>query len=96
MVERSRGKRSNTRWKMTRKLREKGKILITRHLQSFKEGDMVLIKPDSSVQKGLPSRRFYLKAGKIKGVRGKSYLIEIKDGGKTKRITTPPVHLKKL
>jgi len=96
MVERSKGKRRGTRYKMTKKLREKGKVSITKFLQKFKEGDSVLIKPDSAVQKGLPSRRFFSKSGKVAGICGKSYVVEVRDGGKIKSITIPPVHLKKL
>ena len=96
MVERSKGSRQKTRKKLKRKKNEKGKIFIKKYIQEFKEGDIVVIKPDPSFQKGLMHNRFIGKSGKIIRKRGRGYEVLVKDGKKEKTIITYPVHLKKV
>lgn len=85
-----------TRRKLAKSVREKGKIKIKSHLQTFDVGDLVLIKANSACQKGMPYKRFFGKQGKIIEKRGKSYLISMKEGGKLKTVLSSPVHLRKL
>ncbi len=93
MASRSRGLRSRTRKKLTRKLRRKG---ITRFLKNFDIGEKVVIVPDPSSHKGMPFPRYKGRVGVITGKRGKAYLVEILDGSKKKIIISRPEHLKKI
>lgn len=62
-------------------------------LRSYKLGDRVVIKLEPSVLKGMPHHRYHGKIGKVIEKRGRGYIIEIVEGGKTRRITTRPEHL---
>jgi large subunit ribosomal protein L21e len=53
-----------------------------------------VIDINSSSQKGMPFRRFQGKSGRIVERRGMAYIVEIKDGNKTKKIIARPEHLK--
>jgi large subunit ribosomal protein L21e len=44
----------------------------------------------------MPFPRYKGKFGKIIGKRGKSYIVEIIDGNKTKKIISRPEHLKAM
>ena len=96
MVKRSHGLRGGTRRKLSKPVREHGKIKIRAHLQKFELGDNVQIKVDSSVQKGMPYKRFFGKQGKVIEERGNAYVISVRDGGKIKSVICAPVHLRKL
>lgn len=95
MVVRSKGFRSKTRHKLKKKLRERGKLRVTKVMQEFEMGEKAYIDIEPSVQKGMPHPRFQGKSGIIKGKRGRAYIIEIEDGDKKKEIISLPVHLKK-
>ena len=90
---RSHGPKRGTRKKLKKDIRTK--VTIRRFVQQFKEGEKVIIKPEPSVQKGVPHRRFIGKQGEIIGKRGKAYIIQVKDGGKLKQVISLPVHLRK-
>lgn len=94
MVKRSRGFRAKTR----KKLRQKPgyRPLITKFLEEFKIGQKVVIVHEPSSHKGMPFPRFKGNVGKIIGKRGKSYLVEIKDGKKIKQVISRPEHLKTI
>lgn len=93
MVKKSRGFRSGTR----KKLRQKPykRPAITKFLRTFKNGEMVVIHPEPSSQKGMPFPRYNGKVGEIMKRRGRSYLVELTDGKKKKTIISRPEHLKK-
>jgi len=92
MVKKSKGFRSGTR----RKLEQKSRPAITRFLQEFDIGQNVVITLEPSSHKGMPFPRFRGKMGKIVGKRGRSYVVNIKDGNKTKQIISRPEHLKAI
>ncbi len=92
MVDKSHGPRHKTRRKLKKGLREKFKV--TPYLQKFEIGQKVAIDPDPSSHRGMPFRRFVGRIGIVKGMRGKAYLVEVKDGGKVKTIISMPEHLK--
>ncbi len=96
MVTRSHGPQQNTRKKIRKKKRDRGKVSVDKYVQEFKEGDKVLIKPEPSVKKNLIHRRFIRKTGEIIGKRGKAYRIRVKDLKKNKEVFILPIHLKKL
>jgi len=92
MARKSRGFRTKTR----RKLRQKVRPSITKFLQEFRKGQKVIILPEPSSHLGMPHPRFKGKSGKIIEKIGRSYLIEILDGNKVKKIIARPEHLKKI
>ncbi len=91
MVRKSYGRMRGTR----RKLRMFEKPTISRFLEEFKVGQTVQISICSS-EKGFPHPRFQGKRGLIKGIRGKSYVAEIRDMDAVKEIIVKPVHLKHI
>ncbi len=91
MVKRSRGFFS----KANRKMKMKRKITVNDRLKTFKIGEKVIIKAVAE-HSTAPHRRYHGKAGRVVEKRGSAYVVEIKDGGKVKKIITTPVHLKKI
>lgn len=96
MVKRIGGLRRKTRDKLSKNVRERGKLRITEFIKKLNIGDKVVLKIEPSYQKGLFHARFYGKVGTVIGKRGKSYEVLIKDGKKEKRLFIPPIHLKKI
>lgn len=85
------GMRKKTRKKLKQKHKRQP---ITKFIKEFDIGQKVVIIPEPSSHKGMPSPRFKGKIGKIIEKRGKSYIVEIIDGKKKKRIISNPEHLK--
>ena len=94
MVKKSRGFRAKTR----KKLRQKTgyRPAITKFLKEFKKDQRVVILQEPSSHKGMPHPRFKGKMGKIIGRRGKSYIVEIIDENKVKKIISKPEHLEAI
>jgi len=92
MVKKSKGFRAGTR----KKLKQKARPAITRFLQDFDIGQNVVITLEPSSHKGMPFPRFKGKMGKIVEKRGRSYVVNIKDGNKIKQIISRPEHLKAI
>ncbi|MBI4009582.1 MAG: 50S ribosomal protein L21e [Candidatus Aenigmarchaeota archaeon] len=94
MTNKSRGFRQSTR----KKLRQKPSFRppITKFLREFNEGQNVVIELEPSSQKGMPFPRFKGKIGKVIGKNGRSYIVELFDGRKMKKITSRPEHLKAI
>lgn len=83
----------NTRALLKRDPRERGKTTLSKVLQSYNEGDKVVVKIDSSVHKGMPHRRFHGRIGVVGAKRGRSYVIHVTQGDATKEIIVRPEHL---
>jgi len=96
MVKRIGSSRRKTRKKFGKKIRRKGKISVLNYFQSYKIGDRVSLKVESSMQKGMYHPRFYGGIGTIKGKKGKCYEISIKDKNKQKTLIVHPVHLRRV
>jgi large subunit ribosomal protein L21e len=94
MTKKSRGFRSGTR----RKLMQKTAVrpAITKFLQEFRKNQKVVILPEPSSSAGMPHSRFKGKSGEIIGKRGNSYIVEILDGNKVKKLISKPEHLKAI
>jgi large subunit ribosomal protein L21e len=90
MVVKSHGPRRRTR----EKFRKRKRTTVNEFVKELKIGDSVVIDINSSSQKGMPFRRFQGKSGRIVERRGMAYIVEIKDGNKTKKIIARPEHLK--
>ena len=94
MVKKSRGFRAGTRKKLTQKPAYRPSI--TKFLQEFRKNQRVVVALEPSSQQGMPHPRFKGKIGKVIGKRGKSYIVEILDGNKVKRLIARPEHLKSI
>lgn len=79
----------------SRRVREKGKLKLSKYFKKFKEKDKVAIVKNAAVRAGFP-KRVIGKSGKVVGSRGRYNLVEIKDGNKTKTFIIHPIHLNKL
>jgi large subunit ribosomal protein L21e len=83
----------STRALFRRNPRERGKTTLSKILQSYNEGDKVVVKIDSSMHKGMPHRRFHGRIGVVSAKRGRSYVIHVTQGDATKEIIVRPEHL---
>lgn len=89
----SKGYRSGTRRLLTKEPREHGKMSLSKLLREYQPGNRVIIRIDSSVQKGMPHRRFHGKIGTIIEKRGRSYVVSVSQGDAVKEIIARPEHL---
>ncbi len=96
MVDRVGGFRRNTRYKLRKNVRARGKISLRSYLQSFNVGDKVQLKAEPARQKGMYFPRFYGKVGTVSKIVGTCYEVQIKDFTKAKTVVVHPVHLKAL
>ncbi|OGJ13365.1 hypothetical protein A3K82_00545 [Candidatus Pacearchaeota archaeon RBG_19FT_COMBO_34_9] len=76
-------------------IRTRGKLQLSKYFQELKEGDFVSISREPAVQSAFPKRLQGI-TGIIEGKRGRSYIISIKEGNKSKKILVEPIHLKKI
>ena len=88
------GPRKKTRYKFKKELRQRGLPPVTSVIQQFKPGDKVHIVVNSSVQKGMPHRRFHGRTGTVIGKRGRAWMLTIHDGNAEKTVIARPQHLK--
>lgn len=78
-----------------KKIREKGKLQLSKYFQEFNNGDFVAIVKEHSVQAKFPER-IQGRTGIVEGKRGRSYIIKIRDQEKEKKFLIAPIHLKKI
>lgn len=96
MVSVTGGYRRKTRHKLRKKPRDRGKISASRLFQEFKVGERVRISHEPAIHKGMPHPRYKNVVGTIVEKRGNAFVVDIKDGKKTKQLISNPVHLVKL
>lgn len=96
MVKRIGSARRKTRKRISKNIRERGKISISRYVKTFKKGERVLIKIEPSVHKGMPFRRYHGVSGTIIAKKGRCYELAVTDGSKRKIIIAHPCHLRRL
>ena len=89
----SKGYRSGARRLLKKEPRERGKIKLSKLLQEYQPGTRVVVRIDSSVQKGMPHRRFHGQVGTVTEKRGRSYVITVSQGDAVKEIVVRPEHL---
>lgn len=92
----SKGKKSKTRRKLRKNVRERGKTSLEKVIQEFSEGTRVSIEIDPGVTKGQPHPKFHGRTGIITGKQGRAYVVDIKEGNKSKEVIARPEHLKKV
>jgi len=78
-----------------KRIREKGKLSLSKLFIKFNEGDKVALIYNSSSPKVFPAR-FQGRTGIVKGMRGRAQIVEIRDGGKNKTFIINQIHLKKI
>jgi len=93
---RHKGLRKKSRKKLTKHPRTRGLQPITRSLQNFPMGGRVVILVDPSQVKGMPHPRFHGKTGVVVEKRGRAYVVEVREGGKFKKVIARPEHLRMM
>ncbi len=88
----AKGKRAKQRDTMKRR----GRTTVNTMLAELDKGQTVQVNINSRIHAGLPFRRFQGKTGMVKGKRGRSYIVDLKDGNKAKQLVVHPAQLKKL
>lgn len=88
MVRKSYGKMRGTRYR----LENKGVPSITSCMEEYNLGDTVHVKFTSTI---VPHPRFHGFTGKVTGRNGRGYIVEVRDGGKFKKISVKAEHLKR-
>jgi ribosomal protein L21E len=76
-------------------VRTRGKISFSNYFRKFKDGDSVAVVMERSLANNLP-KRIQGKTGVVKGKRGRSYIVDLKDQKKLKQFLIEPIHLKKI
>lgn len=92
----SKGKRSKTRKKLRKSIKERGKSPAEKTIQDFSVGTKVSIKINPSVMEGQPHPRFYGETGTISGKQGRAYVVNVKKGSKNKKVISRPEHLERV
>jgi large subunit ribosomal protein L21e len=92
-VKKSKGFRAGTRRLLKKQPRERGKLRLSKLLHEYQSGGSVVIMIDSSVQRGMPHRRYHGKVGTIVSKRGRSYVVSVSQGDAVKEIIVRPEHL---
>lgn len=93
MVHRSKGYRKRSRRNFSKAFRDK--FTVTPFIEEFKEGERVIIYPNSFSPSSMPHFRFKGKIGIVSEKRGKGYVVKVNDGNKGKTVTTMPEHLRR-
>ena len=93
-MQRSRGFKSRSRKKLTKRVRPGRANPITRRIQQFEKDDLVHIIIDQRKKKGQPHSRFHGKTARVVDKKGKAYILALKDGNKAKELIVTPEHLK--
>lgn len=91
----SRGPRRKSRSVLTKRVRDKGKLGLSRLLAEYEVGDKVIINIDPGVHKGMPHKRFQGKVGTVVEKRGKAYILDIPQRKTSKLVIAGPEHLRK-
>lgn len=91
----SKGLRRKSRSVLTKRVREKGKLGLSRLLTEYEVGDKVVIDIDSGIHNGMPHKRFQGKIANVVEKRGKAYVLEIPQRKTSKLVIAGPEHLKR-
>jgi large subunit ribosomal protein L21e len=96
MAVRSKGLRSKSRNKLTKKPRERGRPPVTHTLREFPPGTRVAVKINPSVLKGMPHIRFQGLTGVVIGRQGNAFRVQVNDKKKAKELVVRPEHLRSV
>ena len=89
----SKGFRRKSRQVLKKKPRERGMQPLGRILHKYNGGDKVVVKIDSGIHGGMPHSRYQGKVGVVTEQRGRAYIIEMIEMGKTRELIVRPEHL---
>ncbi len=79
-----------------KRIRQRGKLALSKYFQKFNSGDSVALVMDLGQQgPGFP-KKMQGRTGKVMEKRGSAYVIEVKDHNMTKFYSVKPVHLKRI
>lgn len=78
-----------------KKIRTRGKLMLSRYFQELGEGNKVALVREASIKCPFP-KRMQGRTGIIIGKRGRACIVLVKDLNKEKRFLITPIHLKKL
>jgi large subunit ribosomal protein L21e len=91
----SKGTRRKSRSVLTKRVREKGKLGLSRLLAEYEVGEKVVINIDPGIHKGMPHKRFQGKVGTVVERRGKAYVLDIPQRKTSKLVIAGPEHVRK-
>ena len=91
----SKGPRRKSRSVLSKKIRQRGRLPLSRLLTKYEVGEKVIINIDSAIHKGMPNKRFQGKVANVVGKRGRALICEIPQRKTVKTIITTPEHLRK-
>jgi len=91
----SSGIRRKSRAALSKRVREKGRLPLSRLLTRYEAGEKVVITIDPGVQKGMPHKRFQGQIANVVGQRGRAYVLEIPQRKTVKTIIATPEHIRK-
>ena len=95
MVKPPRGLRHRTKKLLRKRVRERGGVPpLSRIMIEYRVGDRVYIVADPAVHKAMPHRRYHGKVGVVVGKRGRAYEVEVRVGGKDKKLFLLPEHMR--
>lgn len=95
MARRAHGFRSKTR-KLLRIRGKARRLPPSQKLKFFEVGEPAVIKIAPSVHEGMPHPRYYGKRGTVIEKRGRCYMLEVREGGKSVKLIAAPAHLQKV
>lgn len=79
---------------MTKDVRMRGKISVSRYFKKYNDGEQVLLKAEPAVQSGMYPTKYHGKVGRICGKKGECYEVKIYDFKKAKTFIIHPIHLR--
>lgn len=91
----SKGPRRKSRAALTKRVRERGRLPLSRLLIKYEVGEKVIINIDPAIHKAMPHKRYQGKVATIVDTRGKAYVLEIPQRKTVKTIITTPEHIRK-
>jgi large subunit ribosomal protein L21e len=91
----SQGLRRKSRSVLTKKIRERGKLPLSRLLTTYETGEKVIINIDSAIHKGMPHKRYQGQVATVVCKRGRAYVLHIPQTKTVKTIIALPEHIRK-
>lgn len=82
--------------KLTKSVKNKGKISLKRYISEFQNGDRVSLIVEPAIHEGMYHPRFIGKSGTVISRKGSCYEVKINDFNKEKILIVHPIHMKKL
>lgn len=76
-----------------KRLRQKGKVSLTKYFGKFNDGDSVALVKDLAVQSPSFPNRMQGRTGKVARKRGSAYVVEVNDYNMKKTFIVRPVHV---